>query len=69
MFSHPHTTTTSRPNSFGLCLPTSASLRYQSSTSVAGAVHSQERRSNLQLTLAVLTALGIVLFPAVLGLS
>ena len=78
-FSLPQNTIAFLPKSLGLRPSSTPSFGYEgpvcsqkarrSQARHSQARHFQEQRSNLQLTLAVLTALGIVLFPAVLGLS
>ena len=68
-FSLPHNAIAFLPKSLGLRPSLLPAIACEGLASAQKAQHSQEQRSNLQLTLAVLTALGIVLFPAVLGLS
>lgn len=54
------------PKSSGARHSAPASLRHDA---LPDTVSLQEKRSSIQLTLAVFTALAILLFPAVLGLS
>ena len=68
-FSRPFSRITSHSKPLALHQSTLPPFRCERTASPERALEAPEQRSNLQLTLAVLTALGIVLFPAVLGLS